>query len=396
MKWNRRHVVAGLGASIGYPAALTALGQETVARAPERPQRAFRPGAVWLDTSGKPIQAHGGSIIQIGNLFYWYGENKEKTKPGSGIWHWGVRAYSSSDLYNWQDLGVIIPPVTDDKTSPLYPASKLDRPHILFHQRLKKFVCWLKIMEKDGAQTRTVLVADQFAGPYKIVRQGLRPLGMNAGDFDLAFSPADGKAYMYFERVHSEMICADLTDDYTDFNGYYSTHFPRPNPPLVREGPAHFFRQGKHYLATSGTTGYFPNPSEIAVADTFHGPWTVLGDLHPDDQSRTSYNSQICSVFRHPKKEDLYIALADRWIGPQTSPDFVSGQLSTTLRNGITKALGPDHVPLDANEMAAMKWVVNDSAVNTSEARYVWLPIIFDGDRPIIKWRDEWSIDEFG
>jgi hypothetical protein len=36
------------------------------------------------------------------------------------------------------------------------------------------------------------------------------------------------------------MICADLTSDYTDVSGYYSTHFPRISPPDVREAPAHF------------------------------------------------------------------------------------------------------------------------------------------------------------
>ena len=25
----------------------------------------IRPGAVWLDTDGKPIQAHGGSILDV-------------------------------------------------------------------------------------------------------------------------------------------------------------------------------------------------------------------------------------------------------------------------------------------------------------------------------------------
>lgn len=58
-----------------------------------------------------------------------------------------------------------------------------------------------------------------------VVRENLRPLGMSAGDFDLVVAP-DGKAYYYFERVHSETICADLTDDYTNVTGYCSTHFP--------------------------------------------------------------------------------------------------------------------------------------------------------------------------
>ena len=124
-------------------------------------------------------------------------------------------------------------------------------------------------MKKDGTQSETVLIADRITGPYEIVRENLQPLGMSAGDFDLAVAD-DGKGYYFFERVHSETICADLTSDYTDVTGYYSTHFPLVQPPFVREATAHFMRKGKHYLITSGTTGYFPNPSEVAVAQTWH------------------------------------------------------------------------------------------------------------------------------
>lgn len=357
-------------------------------------RRSFRPGEVWLDTAGKPIQAHGGSILQIGEAYYWYGENKEFTTGKTDIRGWGVRCYLSTDLYNWQDLGLIIPPDTSNPNSPLSPTTKLDRPHIFYNVKMKKFVCWVKIIDKDFTkQTRTVLVADSLRGPYRIVRTGIQPLGMNAGDFDLVISPDDGKAYQYFERVHSELICADLTDDYMNFTGYYSTHFPRPGPPFVREAPAYFRRGHKQYLATSGTTGYFPNPSEIAVADTFHGPFTVLGDLHPSDRSRTSFNSQISCVFKHPKKKDLYIALADRWVGPMSGPDFESGKTARLVQSCFAKLFAKPPEPLSETE----KQIFNDkvSSVNTSLARYVWLPIRFDGERPLIEWRSEWSLDEF-
>ncbi|MBO7407315.1 MAG: family 43 glycosylhydrolase, partial [Clostridia bacterium] len=251
----------------------------------------IRPGQVWLDTEGKRIQAHGGSLMFLDGTYYWYGENKERTDPADNIWHWGVRCYRSQDLYNWEDLGLIIPPRPEDPSSSIHPSSMMDRPHIIYNRRTRKFVCWLKIMEKDGSQSETVLTADALTGPYEIVREHLYPLSMSAGDFDLAVAP-DGKAYYYFERVHSETICADLTADYTDVTGYYSTHFPHKCPPFVREATAHFLRKNKHYLVTSGTTGYLPNPSELAVADTWHGPYRVLGDPHPGDPSRTSYHSQ--------------------------------------------------------------------------------------------------------
>lgn len=342
------------------------------------------PGKTWLDTDGKRIQAHGGSVLYQDGTYYWYGENKEKTTGDNDIWHWGVRCYTSTDLYNWEDRGLIIPPEPDDPDSSLHPTSMMDRPHIIYNRDTKKYVCWLKIMNRDGSQTETVMTADDILGPYTKVREGLKPLGMCAGDFDLAAAP-DGKAYYYFERVHSETICADLTADYTDVTGYYSTHFPHISPPYVREATAHFMRNGKHYLVTSGTTGYLPNPSEVAIADTWHGPYTVLGDPHPGDKSNTSFHSQISSVFKAEGKEDLYIAVADRWV--------------------------PDHMELKYEEYAAefermfapgyegaaefIRKFGLDAERNTSIADYVWLPFRFDGDMAYLDWMDEWRLEDY-
>ncbi|NUT98025.1 MAG: family 43 glycosylhydrolase [Saccharothrix sp.] len=336
----------------------------------------IRPGQLWLDTDGNRIQAHGGSLLHVGGTFYWYGENKEKTKPGNGIWHWGVRCYSSEDLYNWTDEGLIVPPVEDDPASPLHPSRLMDRPHIIHNERTGKYVCWVKVM--GDVQTSTVLVADHVLGPYEIVRADLRPLGMSAGDFDLVVAP-DGKAYYYFERVHSELVCADLTDDHTDVTGRYSTHFPRHHPPDVREAPAHFTRAGKHYLITSGTTGYYPNRSEVAVADTYHGPWTVLGDPHPTDPTATSFRSQISSVFKHPAKKDLYIALADRWL-PDVSAE-TAREAPAVFRRLFTDTATPADIAFAGREF------------DTSRADYVWLPFRFDGDTPVLDWHDEWRIE---
>lgn len=346
----------------------------------------IRPGKIWLDTDGKRIQAHGGSVMYIDGRYYWYGENKEFTDPRKNIWHRGVRCYESADLYNWRDLGVIIPPNTEDDKSSLHPSACMDRPHIIYNKRTGKFVCWLKIMQKDGTQDEAVLTADRITGPYTLVREHLRPLGMNAGDFDLAVAE-DGKGYYFFERVHSETICADLNDDYTDVTGYYSTHFPRRQPPYVREAPAHFTRRGKHYLITSGTTGYFPNPSEAAVADTWHGPYRVTGNPHPDDRSKTSYHSQISSVFKVEGKKDLYIACADRWL-----PQCMELEYDTYERYYLD-AFNQD---LDENvRKTGERGIEELPTENTALADYVWLPLRFDGEKAYINWYDEWKISDF-
>jgi hypothetical protein len=358
------------------------------------PRKSFKPGEVWLDTSGKPIQAHGGSILSVDGTFYWYGENKEGFVPGSGKWHNGIRCYSSTDLYNWADCGAIIPATPDDPKSPMHPSRRPERPHIFFNKKTQKFVCWVKVIAEDG-QTRSVFTADSITGPYSLVHSDMHPLGMNAGDFDLAMNPRDGKGYMYFERLHSEMICADLSEDYTQFDGYYSTHFPHPYPPAVREGPAYFYRKGKHYLATSGLTGYHPNPSEIASADTFHGPWTVLGDLHPSDNSRTSFNSQISSIFKVPGKKDLFLALADRWIpdlAQLESQRYSSGAAYREIESALTKVSNQDK--LTEGEQRALQSLAV-STLDTSRSTYVWLPIRFDRDHPVIEWQAEWSLASY-
>ena len=300
---------------------------------------AFYPGKTWLDTEGKRIQAHGGSVMYIDGTYYWYGENKEKTTGKDEIWHWGVRCYTSKDLYNWEDRGLIIPPEPEDPGSSLHPSSMMDRPHIIYNKRTGKYVCWLKIMNRDGSQTETVMTADNILGPYTKVREGLRPLDMSAGDFDLAVAPG-GKAYYYFERVHSETICADLTPDYTDVTVYYSTHFPHTAPPYVREATAHFYRKGKHYLVTSGTTGYLPNPSEIAVADRW-----VPGHM---DWKYENYKKTFEQMF---------------------DPDY-HGEINT-----------------EDYEL--------DSSVDTSVADYVWLPFRFDGEMGYLDWKEEWRIEDF-
>ena len=339
----------------------------------------IRPGQVWRDTNGNPIQAHGGSIITVDGVFYWYGENKERSTPGSGIWHWGVRCYSSTDLYSWEDRGLIIPPDLDDPESPVHPAQYMDRPHIIYNERTRQFVAWLKVMT-GNTQLSSVLIADSILGPYRKVRVGMRPLGMNAGDFDLVVDPIDGKAYYVFERVHSELIIADLDEDYTNVTGYYSTHFPHSQPPYVREAPAYFRRRGQHYLVTSGTTGYYPNPSEVAVSASYHGPYTILGDPHPSDPSRTSFHTQISSVFKHPGKQDLYIALGDRWLtnyeddGARTHELFV------------------EHFSAGRDSHAPMEELVE---INISLAGYVWLPFRFDGPVPVLDWKDEWRTEDY-
>lgn len=279
----------------------------------------FRPGQVWLDTEGKRIQAHGGSVIYVDGIYYWYGENKEFTDGTNDIWTYGIRFYRSNDLYNWEDLGLVIPPDTEDEKSPLNPTNcMLDRPHIIYNKRTKKYVCWVKIMHKEGHQDETVLTADKITGPYTIVNQGIRPLGMSAGDFDLA------------------------------------------------------------------------------VADSWHGPYRVLGNPHPEDASHTSFHSQISCIFKVEGTKDLYIAAADRWC-----PDCMDLDYEFYAKVYDKLFSGTEEEKSRIRQMPEFSRI-DDMGRNTSIADYVWLPIRFveaceeyPQGMVFIDWKDEWRWQDY-
>lgn len=44
------------------------------------------PGAVWYDTDGKKIDAHGGGIVQRGDTFYWVGHSAGNSKCRHECW----------------------------------------------------------------------------------------------------------------------------------------------------------------------------------------------------------------------------------------------------------------------------------------------------------------------
>ena len=52
-------------------------------------------GTLWLDTDGRGIQAHGGSILQHNGIFYWYGENKDTDTHNRSVDFVGFSCYKS-------------------------------------------------------------------------------------------------------------------------------------------------------------------------------------------------------------------------------------------------------------------------------------------------------------
>lgn len=349
----------------------------------------IKPGKFWYDDTGKRIHAHGGSIMYVDGIYYWYGENKEGVfgnafsddiKPA--IWHNGVKVYSSKDLYNWHDEGLAI--ISDDPSNPFYPRNIMDRPHILYNAKTKKYVMWAKCVTrcvKQGADFESakyyISVADKITGPYTYSHSIDNVI---AGDFDLFIE--NGKGY-YIGAEHHLMAARELSDDFMHFEEKVSTRLEKPRPPMVREAPCYFEHDDRKFVITSGTSGYFPNPTLTHEFKDFHGEYIELGETCVGDYEKTSFRAQFSSVFKHPFKKDLYIALGDRWLNDLPYKMEVSG---TEMFEGY----------FSGNRTFREDLLDVYSDQNTSEATYVWLPIRFDKDgKPYIEWLDEWKVEDF-
>lgn len=316
----------------------------------------FRPGQPWLDTGGTHINAHGYCVLRHEGKYYWYGSHKIAGKTESEKNEAGVRCYLSSDLVNWTNSGLVFSVTSDGQHPEVADAGILDRPKVVFNPATRKFVLYFKLYPPKAAGgtvgTDVAYVGIATAGqPLGAFRYEGRFTGAGSrsgsGDFAI-FQDDDGAAYhIAVRKPDKALVCGRLSEDGLRPAGDYAvmegvTH--------ATEAPALFRRKGKIYLLGSGSSGWTPNAARIFVADQIAGPYQPLGNpcegLNPHNQMgpEKSFGGQNTFVMPAPWNPDEWIAMFDIW-NPQD--------------------------PFNAG--------------------YIWLPLNFDGNKPVIRWKTEWQ-----
>jgi hypothetical protein len=348
-------------------------------------------GEAWLDSKGNRITAHAGSVLFHEGHFYWYGERRGKTIDEQP----GVRAYRSTDLMNWEDLGTVLSKTTTPGDT-LEVGCIIERPKVLFNRKTGKFIMWFHFEDKGrgyGPAKYGVAIADAPQGPFTLVRaerpnkgiwpanaqpaemiasyqrpewlpESMRIISIDASDKrykrlidgfndgqeardQTVWQDEDGKAYhFYSSEMNGTMHIAELSEDYLSHTGKYV----RALWGQSREAPCVFKRNGRYYLITSGCTGWAPNPAMLHVSDSIWGPWK---DIHnpwqgEEAMTRVSFESQGAMIFSLPNYKDAFVFLSDRWRPKQIS-----------------------------------------------DSRYVWQILEFKDNHAIINWRDRWDLSVF-
>ncbi|MGJ3192938.1 family 43 glycosylhydrolase [Paenarthrobacter sp. FR1] len=332
----------------------------------------FRPGQDWRDNNGKLIQAHGGQVVTSKDsagktIYYLYGEDHTYGYSDSP----GVHGYSSYDLYNWKDEGVVMRALSSrgqidtdpyfqnlysgytteqragvfrdlvtTRTDPNMPAATIWRPKVIHNEATGKWVMWLhssgpsETSNAIYAKARGgVAISDSPFGPFRYIDS--YPLhhadpsdptnhapnnpGM-ARDMNL-FVDDDGTGYIiYSSEENQTMFISKLNADYT----YLSTapeaavegvDYKRIFVGWSREAPAMFRHGDRYFLLTSGTRDWTPNPTQYATAKSVLGDWTALGDPFPGWAQHNSWDTQPTSVIPVDREQGKYIYMGDRWNG---------------------------------------------------------------------------------
>lgn len=267
----------------------------------------FRPGEIWPDDRGRHIQAHGGGVIKLGNVWYWFGEDRSKDNAPDFRF---AACYSSEDLANWKFRRQVL-----KLSDPANLGSKwvLERPKVYYNSKSGKYVMYMHIdgrvpgSDSDyGFASVGVATCDTVDGEYEFIRH-FRPLGKESRDIG-QFIDDDGTAYLIFEsRPSKGFYIAELSKDYLDVEREVAFI----KAPL--EGGAIVNYEGLYYMTGSLLTGWKANPNKYASAKRLEGPWSDFKDFAPPETN--TYSSQSSNIIKVTgSRNTTVIYVGDRWL----------------------------------------------------------------------------------
>jgi arabinoxylan arabinofuranohydrolase len=254
-----------------------------------RPIRA----ALLLLAAPLPAIAQGGDpIIQTrftadpaplvhDGVVYLYTSHDEDDAEGFKMLDW--RLYSSTDMVNWTDRGV----VASLKTFPwAVQSNDAWAPQVI--ERGGKFYLYVPISVAGSPKNViAVAVADNPAGPFKdALGKPLIAPGRDNIDPTVAIDD-DGQAYLYWGNP--DLWYVKLNKDMVSYAGPITKIEPRI--PDYQEGPWFYKRKGHYYMGFASTCcsegiGY-------AMSDKPTGPWIYKGPIMDHDRRATGNHPGI-------------------------------------------------------------------------------------------------------
>src|SRR5699024_7652629 len=210
-------------------------------------------GAIWYDTDGNVLHAHGGHMLYREGQWYWYGQNRTVNRY--------VSVYRSEDLLNWTfcrhalttDSPTAEYRVRTDRKLKTAEGGKInvERPKVLYNEKTKQFVMWMHVESgKDYHDAAcAIAVCDRPDGEFTYLGC-FNPFGYMSRDCTL-FQDKDGTAYFISaSRDNADLHVYRLTEDYLNVDCLVHKLWQGE----YREAHAVMERNGKYYMFSSYCT----------------------------------------------------------------------------------------------------------------------------------------------
>lgn len=274
--------VLALATLAGAPAPASAAATVTVVNGDASGNQISR-----FDVDGNALDAHDGSILQVGDVYYLYG-----TSYGCGYGYQqnanfcGFKVYSSPDFVHWTDRGYIVAPGA---------CQYCFRPHVIYNAATARYVLW----------------AD--AGGHYMVATNPTPTGLFTGQPDPAlqvggfvdeslFVDTDGTGYVIHNTTQvapgltADMVVEQLTPDYLTTTGQYTRlglGDVEAFTVFKRDGVYHALMSDPSCAYCSGGTGEMTATSMLGP---WSGAWYDPDGVHQTGRAEPRWRARIVNA----------------------------------------------------------------------------------------------------
>lgn len=302
----------------------------------------------WKDTDGNPIYSQGGGVLKVGDKYYWYGAkyrgaityfNDPYSGKNGDIGFIAITCYSSTDLVNWKNEGDVL------RASDIpHGIGWLGRVGIAYNQNTRQYVLISQLNEGILFATNSSPTG-QFT--FRHTQESITNVVNDMSGDQSVFTDDDGQAYLIYcnRKGRSYQYVSRLRpSDYLYVEP--PTNIYRSNG--GREGNVMFKHKGTYYFITSDLHGWNTSQTYVATATNIFGPYTPEVVMEGTSSNYSHVTQCGLAVQVNGTSGSFVIFGGDRWA------DFAG--------NGV-----------GYNQ---------------------WVPITFDGTKPIFHSLSQWNINE--